>query len=130
MNTCEKSACISPEMNTYKIIGLKVPLESTLTKKPGGGTPQNDQAVVAQAFLPVRPGRANKATRLHSQEWLCYRGTLDSTRRLAYGLRTVRFSSKSFRGWNMRKTFGVLAFVLLTLPLAMPAAAQTNLSGL
>jgi hypothetical protein len=85
MNTYKKSACISPEMNTYKIIGLKVPLESTLAEKGGGGTVHDAQAVVAQAFLPVRPDKANKATRLHSQEWLCYRGALDSTRRLAYG---------------------------------------------
>ena len=37
MNTYIKFACNQPRMNTYKIIGLKVPLESTLTKKGGGG---------------------------------------------------------------------------------------------
>ena len=37
MNTSEKCARNPSAMNTYKIVGLKVPLESTLTKKGGGG---------------------------------------------------------------------------------------------
>ena len=38
MNTCEKSVRNQRlGMNTYKNTGLKVPLESTLTKKGGGG---------------------------------------------------------------------------------------------
>ena len=37
MNTYEKSPCNPRRMNTYKNTGLKVPLESTLTKKRGGG---------------------------------------------------------------------------------------------
>ena len=41
MNTYKKSPPNPRRMNTYKIIGLKVPLESTLTKKPGGGGGQS-----------------------------------------------------------------------------------------
>ena len=43
LNTYKKRARNSPEMNTYKIIRLKPPLESTLTKKrAGGGHPTRD----------------------------------------------------------------------------------------
>ena len=42
MNTYAKRACNPRTMNTYKIIGLNLPLESTLTKKGEGGTPERE----------------------------------------------------------------------------------------
>jgi len=51
MNTYEKCAYNPPRMNTYKIIGLKVLLESTLTEKGGGGgrnSPPNTNLAIAR----------------------------------------------------------------------------------
>ncbi len=47
MNTYRKSICNPTKMNTYKIVRLKVPLESTLTKNTGGGYPTTATALTA-----------------------------------------------------------------------------------
>src|SRR3990172_6210716 len=61
MNTCEKCARNPRRMNTYKIIGLKVPVESTLAKKGGRGwgymTLTNLTAPAYNAASPMMPGR-------------------------------------------------------------------------
>jgi len=61
MNTYRKCACNPRRMNTYKIIGLKVPVESTLTKKGGRGwgymTLTNPAAPAYNAASPMMLGR-------------------------------------------------------------------------